>query len=85
MAPRKQLFLGTFVHSKTLAELEYLDGAAVCVNESGTIIAVERDCDAAKAINTLLPSLGWREDEVDIVSTAKGQFFFPGFIGRLQV
>ncbi|KAK3307453.1 uncharacterized protein B0T15DRAFT_179099 [Chaetomium strumarium] len=80
MASQNQLFLGTFVHSKALDELEYLHNAAVCVDTSGTIVAVERECDEAKAKETLLPRLGWDVTEVEVVRAKKGQFFFPGFI-----
>ncbi|KAL2021113.1 hypothetical protein VTK56DRAFT_7532 [Thermocarpiscus australiensis] len=80
MGLRNQLFLGSFVHSKALDELEYLHNAAVCVDQSGTIVAVERDCDAVKARETVLPRLGWDEAGVEVVSAGDGQFFFPGFI-----
>ncbi|AEO70740.1 1c697144-ae1d-4a1c-8026-2f42c9a95c4a [Thermothielavioides terrestris] len=79
-AAKNQLFLGTFVHSKALTELEYLHNAAVCVDRSGVIVAVERDCDEVKARATLLPRLGWDEAEVKLVIAKEGQFFFPGFI-----
>ncbi len=80
MAARNKLFLGSFVHSKALAELEYLHNTAVCVDASGTIVAVEKDCGEADAKATLFPRLGWAADDVEVVSAADGQFFFPGFI-----
>jgi hypothetical protein len=79
---RNQLFLGSFVHSKALDELDYLHNAAVCVDESGTIVAVERECDEAKARETVLPRLGWDAAGVEVVRAREGQFFFPGFIGE---
>ncbi|KAF4125254.1 guanine deaminase [Geosmithia morbida] len=44
MASRNKIFLGTFVHSKSRTELEYLHDAAMCVDgSSGTIVHIERD------------------------------------------
>ncbi|KAK4236033.1 hypothetical protein C8A03DRAFT_17277 [Achaetomium macrosporum] len=80
MAPKNRLFLGSFVHSKALDELEYLHNAVVCVDTSGTIVAVERECDEARAKEILFPRLGWDMDDVEVVTAQKGQFFFPGFI-----
>jgi guanine deaminase len=85
MASKNQLFLGLFVHSKALDELEYLHNTAVCVDKSGTIVAVERECDEARARETLFPRLGWEPNEVDVVCTREGQFFFPGFIGEYAI
>jgi guanine deaminase len=85
MALKNQLFLGSFVHCKALDELEYLHNAAVCVDQSGTIVAVETDCDEVKAKQTVLPRFGWDESEVEVVKAGEGQFFFPGFIGEFTV
>lgn len=82
MASRNQLFLGSFVHSKSLDELECLHDTAVCVDKTGTIIAVEKGCGEATAREGLLQRLGWDEGEVEIVRAKEGQFFFPGFIGE---
>ncbi|KAH6634614.1 hypothetical protein B0J18DRAFT_360554 [Chaetomium sp. MPI-SDFR-AT-0129] len=80
MAAPNKLFLGSFVHSKKLKEIESLHNAAVAVDSSGKIVAVEQDCSEGRARETVLPRLGWREDEVEFVRAADGQFFFPGFI-----
>ncbi|WYZ46241.1 hypothetical protein EsH8_IX_000466 [Colletotrichum jinshuiense] len=77
---RNQLFLGTFVHSKTREELDYLHDTAVCVDASGTIVAVETACDLKRAEGELLPRLGWTASDVDVRVGKEGQFFFPGFI-----
>lgn len=82
MGAQNKLFLGLFVHSKVLKELEYLHNTAVCVDKEGKIVAVEKDCGEDKAKETVLPRLGWAEAEVEIVKAEEGQFFFPGFIGR---
>jgi guanine deaminase len=82
MASKNQVFLGTFIHSKKLDELEYLHNTAVFVDAAGKIVRVERDCDANKAKETVLPTLGWAVDDVSIVEGKEAQFFFPGFIGK---
>ncbi|GJD00731.1 guanine deaminase [Colletotrichum higginsianum] len=73
---RNQLFLGTFVHSKTREALEYLHDAAVCVDTSGTIVAVETGYDLARAEAELLPRLGWEigHVEVNVGGTASSSF-----------
>ena len=80
---KNQLFLGTFIHSKALDQLEYMHGAAILVDKSGKIAAVEAGCDLARAEAELYPKLGWDAAEVTVTRTVEGQFFFPGFIGEL--
>jgi guanine deaminase len=77
----KTLFLGTFIHSKSLEELEFLHDTAVFIDEKGVIVAIEPKCDQAKAEETVLPKLGWSRGDVSFQTAAPGQFFFPGFIG----
>ncbi|RYC65834.1 hypothetical protein CHU98_g404 [Xylaria longipes] len=78
---KNQVFLGTFIHSKSLGELEYLHNAAVCVDASGKIVAIEPHCNQQKAVETLYAGLGWSLDNVAISVARDGrQFFFPGFI-----
>lgn len=78
---RHKLFLGTFIHNASLAELKYRHKAAVCVSKEGTIVAIEDDCDRERAEEVLFPRLGWSRDEVQVITASEGQFFFPGFIG----
>ncbi|KAL2121416.1 hypothetical protein VTJ04DRAFT_5443 [Mycothermus thermophilus] len=80
MAAKKTLYLGRFVHSKSLNWFEFLDNTALCVDESGTIVAIETDCDEAKAKETIFPTLGWAEEDVEVVRAEDNQFFIPGFI-----
>ncbi|KAI1394205.1 guanine deaminase [Hypoxylon trugodes] len=83
MAPqgnKNQLFLGLFIHSTSLGELQYLHNTAICVEKSGKIVAVEQKCDQKKAEDTIYPKLGWKADDVVVTTTKDGQFFFPGFI-----
>ncbi|KAK0620029.1 hypothetical protein B0T14DRAFT_537630 [Immersiella caudata] len=79
---RNKVFFGTFVHSKTLAELEYLHNTAIAVNATGKIVAIEPDHTSLdSALFSLLPKLNWTADSVSATSTASpSHFFFPGFI-----
>jgi guanine deaminase len=77
----KSLFLGSFIHSKSLDELEFLHETAVCVDDKGVIVAIEKACDQKKTEETLFPKLGWAVGEVSVRIAEPGQFFFPGFIG----
>jgi guanine deaminase len=77
------VFFGTFVHSKSLGELEYVHNAAICVDAAGKIVAVEPNCGQQKAVETLYARLGWGLDNVAItVARNERQFYFPGFIGK---
>ncbi|KAI1465737.1 guanine deaminase [Daldinia caldariorum] len=77
---KNQLFLGLFIHSINLGELQYLHDTAVCVDKSGKIVAVEQQCDQPKAEETLYPKLGWKADDTLVTIAKDGQFFFPGFV-----
>lgn len=73
------LYLGTFIHSKTLTELEYLHATAIAVDTTGTIVAIE---PITQDVTTALPlRLGWPTPPTIIHANQDGsQFFFPGFI-----
>lgn len=78
---QKGLFLGTFIHSKTLDKLEFLHNTAVLVNEKGVIVAIEPDVkDLAEAERSVLSKIGWSREEVSVHIAKPGQFYFPGFI-----
>lgn len=81
--PKKlQVLLGTFIHSSSRSELEYIHKAAVAVDAEGKIVAVVKGSgDANAAKEKALSQLGWKEEDVDVVEAKEGQFFFPGFIG----
>lgn len=62
-----QVFIGTFIHSKALDELEYLHNTAVFVEGStGTIVAVERECDHTRTLDETFNRLGWSAAECKI-------------------
>lgn len=78
---KNTVFYGTFIHSKSLDELEYLHNTAVFVDKEGKIVAVERECDLTTALTIKVSELGWNPD-VAIEAPREGQFFFPGLIGE---
>ncbi|KAI2635526.1 guanine deaminase [Xylaria nigripes] len=78
---KNQVFFGNFIHSKNLGELEYLHNTAICVDASGTIVAVEVGCSQQKALEILSGRLGWGLDDATVtVIRGEHQFYFPGFI-----
>jgi guanine deaminase len=79
----KSIFLGNFIHSKSLDELEYLHDTAVFVDEKGVIVAIENECNQKKAEETIFPQLGWTTGDISVKVAKAHQFFFPGFIGLL--
>ncbi|TWU75523.1 hypothetical protein ED733_005786 [Metarhizium rileyi] len=79
--PQPQLLLGTFIHSKSRTELEYIHNAAVAVDDGGVIVAIARDSESVDAAkDDVLRQTGWTGSDVNVVACGEGQFFFPGFI-----
>ncbi|KAI3392637.1 hypothetical protein diail_5425 [Diaporthe ilicicola] len=69
--PPNSVFIGTFIHSKALDELEYLHNTAVFVEgATGTIAAVERECDLTRTLDETFNRLGWSAAECKIYDTA---------------
>ncbi|KAI7782638.1 hypothetical protein LA080_013126 [Diaporthe eres] len=65
--PANQVFIGTFIHSKALDELEYLHNTAVFVEGStGTIVAIERESDHTRTLDETFNRLGWSAAECKI-------------------
>lgn len=69
------------MHCISLNELETWHDAAVFVEETGVIVAIEKDMDLQRVKDTIIPQLGWVEGEYTLKRTKQGEFFFPGFIG----
>ncbi|KFZ20077.1 hypothetical protein V501_00303 [Pseudogymnoascus sp. VKM F-4519 (FW-2642)] len=79
----KTVYLGTFAHSKSLKELEIAHDAAIFVDESGKIVAVERGIADEATAKSFFPKLNWTESQenpIQIIRSKEEQFFFPGFI-----
>jgi len=75
MALHKTLYIGPFIHCKTLDDLDICPNGLIGVDEDGKISHVSRD-----AKEGLLPAQGGWE-HAKIVRTEQHGFFFPGFIG----
>jgi guanine deaminase len=70
------IYLGAFVHSISLSELEICDKGAIGVDSNGVIQFVERDIELAQVQET---HAEWKDAKV--VKVGENGFFFPGFIG----
>ena len=83
---QRQILAGTFVQSKSRAELDYWYDTVVCVDEAGVIVKIQRDCgDVAQTAEELRERLGWASEEVATHICKEGQFYFPGFIGESEL
>jgi len=80
---QRTVYLGTFVHSKSLEVLEIRQRTAIFVDENGKILAVEKDVADSEAARGFFSRLGWSEEEgkTSIHECHGEEFFFPGFIG----
>jgi len=70
------IYLGAFVHSISLSELEICDKGAIGVDSNGVIQFVERDIELAQVEEK---HAEWKDAKV--VKVGENGFFFPGFIG----
>lgn len=88
MAPKQSTRLvavGTFVHSQTRQELEFLHNTVICVDGHGKIAKIDKAAeqeDVQAKAHAAIDELGWKREEVDWHVCETGQYFFPGFIGR---
>jgi guanine deaminase len=74
---KRTVYAGTFIHSKSLAELEILEKGVIGVDEKGKIAFVEQ---GVEDLGKVIQEKGW--DGTSVVFAKEGQFFFPGFIGK---
>ena len=78
---RRTVYLGTFIHSKTLGELERFEEAAIGVDENGIITFIEQNLSDLFGLKTRIQRYGW--DNYDLVHAPEETigFWFPGFVG----
>jgi len=81
MDAANQIFVGSFIHSKSLDTLEYLHDAAVAVDSNGKIVAIWEAVTDESEIRQRAQQLGWDGSSIRLQRRQPGQFFFPGFIG----
>ncbi len=79
MPPRYSIFIGTFVHSKKLDEIEIIHNRAVVVNPEGRITYAGPQKEPVNGYPGVLS-----DADVAVYRSKEGQFFFPGFIGQLK-
>ncbi|KAH7400666.1 guanine deaminase [Phaeosphaeria sp. MPI-PUGE-AT-0046c] len=72
----KTIYLGAFVHSKSLSDLDIVPSGAIGVDESGTIAFISREALSISDLKSQYPAF---QDAVTISLEGNG-FFFPGFI-----
>ncbi|KAM3421648.1 Guanine deaminase [Cercospora zeina] len=74
MALQKTLYVGPFIHCKTLTTLDVCTSAVIGVDGHGKIAFVDRDVDQSQ----LPVREGW--EDATVVSIDGSGWFFPGFI-----
>jgi guanine deaminase len=75
----KSIYIGPFVHSKSLSELEIQEHGAIGVDEDGIIRFVERNLQDG-SLSNLIQQKGDDWTDAQIVEINGSGFFFPGFI-----
>lgn len=78
---QKTLYIGRFIHCKTLTELDICDNGTIGVDENGNIAFVERQGADAGLGNGINVREGW--EGAKVVRCDEDGFFFPGFIGMV--
>jgi len=76
-SPKRTLYVGAFVHSKSLKDLDICQDGIIGVDEHGKIAFIERD---EKDVAAAAKKHGW--DSYETVRIRDNGFFFPGFIGK---
>ncbi|KAL1616510.1 hypothetical protein SLS56_011397 [Neofusicoccum ribis] len=72
----KAIYIGPFVHCKSLQELDICEKGAIGVDENGKIAFIERGIDGTDSV--VKKHHGW--SDASIVTIKDHGFFFPGFI-----
>ncbi|KAH6616399.1 guanine deaminase [Boeremia exigua] len=70
----RTIYIGPFVHSKSLTELEICENGAIGVDENGVIAFVEKELD----LEAVQSKHSWQD--AASVRLSGNSFFFPGFI-----
>lgn len=73
---RKTIYIGAFVHSKSLEELDVCEKGAIGVDERGRIVFIEREDSHVES--AIKQHADWAD--AAIVTIKDKGFFFPGFI-----
>jgi len=77
MTPKRTVYIGPFVHSKSLQDLDICQNGVIGVDELGKIAFIERAGSDGEAT---AKNHGW--DSYHVVRITDNGFFFPGFVGK---
>lgn len=78
---RSTIYIGSFVHSRSLVELEHVERAIIHVEADGTISWIEKDVSSTDLQDVALKhGVDLERGNVDIVELDQDEFFSPGFI-----
>lgn len=86
MTMKHTLYIGPFVHSKSLHDLEICQKGIIGVDELGKIAFIERtgsDGEGGEDGEAVAKKHGW--DSYNVVRIKDNGFFFPGFIGKKDI
>ncbi|KAJ4313426.1 hypothetical protein N0V94_006964 [Neodidymelliopsis sp. IMI 364377] len=72
----KTIYVGPFVHSVSLTELQICEDAAIGVDEQGIIAFVEKESD----LQSVQSKHSWHDATVVDIRRGQNTFLFPGFI-----
>lgn len=81
MSKKPAVYLGTFIHCKSLEEVEILHDAAIFVDQEGKIVGIEKGIKDVEEALKFAYKLGWETEDVIARACGREQFFFPGFVG----
>lgn len=79
----RTIYLGAFAHCTSQQEIEICEAGAIGVDPNGKIAFIERDIGDIPAYELRERKDGW--EKAKVVQIQDQGFFFPGFIGKLQV
>ncbi|MCJ1243363.1 hypothetical protein MMC30_000560 [Trapelia coarctata] len=79
-SPQRKVYVGTFIHSVSLANLEILENAAIGIEENGIIAFVEKDMKELGLAEVVGQKYGWKEPHIVKGDGRSMSFFFPGFV-----
>lgn len=74
----KTIYIGSYVHSLQLTQLEHVERAILCVGEKGIIEWIENI--ASEELQDLLAKYGLEPDNVEVVELSPDEFLCPGLI-----
>jgi len=74
----KTVYIGSYVHSLQLTQLEHVERAIICVDGNGIIEWIENI--APEELQDVLAKYGLESDNVEVVELSPDEFLCPGLI-----